>query len=392
MNILMLSLINTEQNDAGKVHFLELAYSFSKIGNQVSCVLPRGAIDERFTKNCRIHQLPFKSSDNYFFLLFLNILLFIRALSLVNKNTDFVYIRFRLLPCNFLKILLILTGKKTFIFTEHPGWVEREMMIENHSRIKANIGKFLQKSDSQSADFTLAMTEGIMEKHIENGLPANKISVLQNGTNTDHYFPLNREIVLSFLKNQFSLPENAVIFGFSGNISKWQGINDLINASIQLMDEFPVYLLIIGTGKYLDEIKRKISQLNVNHRIFLKENVPYADMNIWNNCIDIAFAPKVKSLDGFTSPLKLRDYAACGKPVISTAIRGIKEFEPYGWLITYELNSSENLEMKMRELLQNPERIKQMGLKAREFAENYFSWDKVAQKTIDIYANYENKI
>lgn len=392
MKIFMLSLIDPELNDAGKVHFLELAYSFSKIGHEVSCVLPKGNPGKRFKDKIRFYTLPMGINENYLYILLMNILQFFWVFWYIKKDISFIYIRFRLIPCFFLKILLKLKGLNPVIFTEHPGWVEREMQIEGQSGWKVRIGSFLQVMDAKYADMVLAMTEGTQEKHLENGLNRKKINILQNGTNIEHYYPLETSVIEKFRREVLTIPENSLVFGFSGNISKWQGIEDLIKASATLMKDFPIYLLIIGSGKYLEEIKQTIEQQNMGARIILKENIPYAEMNLWNNCIDVAFAPKVKSLDGFTSPLKIRDYAACGKPVISTAIRGIKEFEPYGWLITYELNKPNDLEDKMRMILKDKAYLSEMGKKGRIFAEQYFSWDKVAQTTIDIYlkrAEYE---
>jgi glycosyltransferase involved in cell wall biosynthesis len=386
----MLSLINPNLNDAGKVHFLELAYSFSKNGHQVHCILPKGNIDKRFLDKFRCCQLPFKVKDIYLFILFLNILQFVWSFFLINKNTNIVYIRFRLLPCSFLKLLLKLRRLKPLILTEHPGWVQREMLIEGHNSLSADFGKLLQIQDAKSADLVLAMTEGTKDMLVNNSLYVNKVNVLQNGTNIDHYYPLDQKVISEFKKNVLQLPDNSIILGFSGNISKWQGLDDLISASANLINEFPLFLLIIGTGKYIDDIIKKINDLNLNDRVIIKKNVPYSDMNIWNNCIDVAFAPKIKSLDGFTSPLKIRDYAACGKPVISTAIRGIKEFEPYGWLITYELDKPNDLENKIRALLNVDNSIEIMGKKGRDFACEYFSWDKVAQSTINICSEFEN--
>lgn len=380
-----MSLIDPCLNDAGKVHFLELAYSFSKLGHRVECILPKGEIDQRFKEDIKIYSLPFKIKNKYTYIFLLNLLQFLWAFWYIKKDLNFIYIRFRLLPCLLLKWMIKLKRLDSMILTEHPGWVEREMQIEAHSNVKIKIGKMLQIMDAKFANIVLAMTEGTRDKHLENGLNKNKVYVIQNGTNIDHYYPLEFSIIENFKKNVLNLPENSIVFGFSGNISKWQGVEDLVTASSALMNDYPLYLLIIGYGNHLNEIKQRIKQLNLENRIILKENIPYAEMNLWNNCIDVAFAPKVKSLDGFTSPLKIRDYAACGKPVISTDIRGIKEFEPFGWLITYELNKPNNLEDKMRAILKSKTKIAEMGKKAREYAEQCFSWDKVAQASIDIY-------
>jgi len=135
----------------------------------------------------------------------------------------------------------------------------------------------------------------------------------------------------------------------------------------------------------LDEIKKLITKENLKDFIILKENIPYKEVNLWMNIIDIAFAPKIKELDGITSPLKLRDYAASGNAVISTRIRGIKEFEQFGWLETFDPEVDGELEQKIDFLVSNPEKIVKMTKMSRDYAENNFSWNRVAKKIVEIF-------
>jgi len=385
MKILMLGLINPEKNDAGKIHFLELGYSLSKNGHQVTCILPLGRIDKRFTDNLYIIFLPLKYKERYLYLFLLNMLQFYYTVRTLKDTYDFIYIRFRMLPCSMLRLFYRKIRPLPFIMAEHAGWIEREMKIEGSKGFSTLIGKHLQMRDAQSADFVVAMTEGTRDMHISNGLSANKIAVVQNGTNIDHFYPLNIEERVVLRERLLSIHQDSIVFGFIGNISKWQGIEELLEAYLFLCKKYPLYLLIIGTGKYLKEIEKKVLESNNSDRIIIKKNVSYTEMNLWINCMDVAFAPKVKQLDGFTSPLKIRDYSASGKPVISTNIIGIKEFEKYGWLQTYEFGNRVDLTDKMERLLLNPNRILEMGNLARTYAEENFSWDRVAARITELY-------
>ena len=174
-----------------------------------------------------------------------------------------------------------------------------------------------------------------------------------------------------------------IVIGFIGNISKWQGIDDIVNSFANINNNFNnVYLLIAGSGMYKEELERKISECCYADRIIIKPNIPYNEVNMWMNVIDIAVAPKTKKLNiaGY-SPLKIRDYAAAGCAVVSTDVNGIVELEQHGWLRTYNPDIPGSLDDLLINLLEKGLYV-DMGHKARLYAEQNFDWLKIAEVII----------
>ncbi len=91
---------------------------------------------------------------------------------------------------------------------------------------------------------------------------------------------------------------------------------------------------------------------------------------------------------------------ACGTPVVASAVGGIKEvvipgetgllvpFAPKGHA---ELDPkdpdgfSRDLASAINQLLDDPERLRQMGQRSRERVEQFFSWTSIARWTLDFY-------
>jgi glycosyltransferase involved in cell wall biosynthesis len=91
---------------------------------------------------------------------------------------------------------------------------------------------------------------------------------------------------------------------------------------------------------------------------------------------------------------------ACETPVVASAVGGIPEAVAHGetgLLVPFEPVSSQDFEPVVPEqfskdlasavnrLLNDPGTMREMGRKARERVERYFSWTSIAQRTLGFY-------
>src|SRR5262249_1428108 len=97
---------------------------------------------------------------------------------------------------------------------------------------------------------------------------------------------------------------------------------------------------------------------------------------------------------------------ACGTPVVASAVGGIKEVVvsgETGLLVPFEPRGGGDFEPKdpdrfardlagaITTLLADPGRRAQMGLRARERVERFFSWTSIARRTCDFYRELVRK-
>jgi len=81
-------------------------------------------------------------------------------------------------------------------------------------------------------------------------------------------------------------------------------------------------------------------------------------------------------------PIKMCEYMASGKPVISTSLPGIMKEFGYDNGVTYVDQPAEVLK-KAIELCNDDGSIREQGARARRFVEKY-SWDKITDEFQDI--------
>lgn len=377
MKIFMTALFDTRISDASLIHVCEIANSFVKLGNQVTLLTTKWGTDNLLLDSkINIQQIPFFYKDSIFNAMIFSVLQFFYFL-LSKKDYDIFYLRWRLLPIGFFKFLCF---KKDIKFvTEHNGWIESEMKLQYKNKLWSKFGKFLQILDAIFSEKVIVVTQGIKDKLLSCSINSEKVIVVGNGTNLEKFHPiLNRKIIKHNL-----LHREEIVLGFMGNIAKWQGVDFLINAFCELRNvNDKIILVIIGDGKYKEEIKQMTDKSIYKNDILIKDNVPYNEVNLWINLFDIALAPKSGSLNDIGySPLKIRDYCAAGKAVVSSKVNGIKELEGNGWLWTYkEGDYKEFIDIILKII--NNENFEIIEKQARDYSKRYFSWDVCAEKIL----------
>ena len=154
-----------------------------------------------------------------------------------------------------------------------------------------------------------------------------------------------------------------------------------------IYDKYPeTRLLVIGGGRQLKYLQETYGHLEY---IQFLGSVPYQNSNDYINCFDIALLPKQGLDDIGYSPIKLYAYAAAGRAILASDIRGIKELEPNKFLRLHQPGNSQDLAAKAIEMISHPEQLSQMGMIAREYAEQHFSWKLVTDKIIQAMENYD---
>lgn len=378
MHILMLGNFDPGTNSASKVHFFEVMNAFARKGHDVDALVPKGlSKDASLEQGTHLVELPVRGGESSLVRAALVTLLqFVWLFFTLKRRHDAVYIRWRLAPALMVRLVALLKGLRPLIVTEHNGWVELEYSLQRGDTPLARVAKWLQVADARSADLVVCVTDGIRDRLLDAGVSSHKLVVQGNGTNVEHFHPL--EARKERLMGLFS--REGTVLGFMGNIAKWQGLDDLLHAfEMAAAKHGDVLLLVIGSGMYSRQFEERCAVSPARDRIMLRPHVAYEQANEWMNAMDIAFAPKSKALDSIGySPLKIRDYAAAGLPVVSTRVRGIAELEPHGWLRTYDPDDSGALDALLDELLADRTELAAMGGRARRYARKEFSWDNVA--------------
>ena len=209
----------------------------------------------------------------------------------------------------FICYLLILFKQKVILEIHHDTKIE--------GRITKFILKYSNFLNKKNLINIVAITNSVKDLFVTKyNVNSKKITVLPSGSSIKiKYLP-------KFCKNK------RMKIGYFGSISPSKGINTLIKLS--KIDPYNDYYIYGGTKKEISRIKL----LNLNKNLFLNENIPYADLSNIMLKMDILTIPytgvvksagEVDDISKYTSPLKLFDYLAVGKMIISSDLKVLKE-------------------------------------------------------------------
>jgi glycosyltransferase involved in cell wall biosynthesis len=209
-------------------------------------------------------------------------------------------------------------------------------------------------------------------------VPAEKVSVIHNGANTELFRPRDQQEC----RMELGLNLNDNYICFVGSLEPWQGIEYLIRSIPRISNAIKnVKFLIVGDGLLKEELERLSDELGIGKLIKFTGYVPYSEVPTYINASDVCVAPftYVRNEKIGLSPLKIYEYLACGKPVVATSIRGVGDLITMtnsGIVVRPE--NERNLAEAIVRLLSNKELRDEMGKRGAKVVEEQYSWKSVA--------------
>lgn len=181
---------------------------------------------------------------------------------------------------------------------------------------------------------------------------------------------------------QYNWQENSIVC-FS-RLSKEKGLFTLIEA----MKGLNIKLKIIGEGPIKESVVSKVKILNLKNIDFLG----YVTVEKLKEEIRKSMFVVVPSEWYENNPSSIIEGFALGKPAIGARIGGIPELIKENETgLTFESGNSEDLKVKIIQLLKNTAGIEQMGRNARRKVEEEFNTEIYYEKLLNIYKIALNK-
>jgi glycosyltransferase involved in cell wall biosynthesis len=173
----------------------------------------------------------------------------------------------------------------------------------------------------RKADCFIAISLEIRQQLIDIGVDDKKILCITNGINIKKFSPAPANIK-SGLRQKLSLPEDVIIFVYTGRIVVSKGILLLLEVWKQLMLQYNnIHLLLVGSGKgSFDDCDREAYDYIVKQK--LEKNISLTgsvdNVNEYLMASDIFVLPS--DYEGFS--LALLEGLACALPSIATKVGG----------------------------------------------------------------------
>ena len=169
--------------------------------------------------------------------------------------------------------------------------------------------------------------------------------------------------------------------GFVGSFYRYQGLQCLLDAFAIIRRTRPsVHLLLVGDGEGALELKQQADRLALNPCITWAGRIPYQEVPTWIGAMTLCVAP-FRGDRGETSPVKIFDYLACGRPVIASAIPSVSAtFLQEAGVALVPPDDPAALAQAVMVLLNDPDRQVRMASIGRRFVKQRFSWTHLTNR------------
>jgi glycosyltransferase involved in cell wall biosynthesis len=237
-------------------------------------------------------------------------------------------------------------------------------------------------------DLIIAMSNNIAHSLIKAGIAKKKIVIIPNGIDIKKYHPNNSGVGIR--KRLNLLKSNSVIL-FVGNLMISKGLNVLIEAISQVINETPkCKLIMVLELKHKNFNKRKKELYNRINALGISENVIELGMINYMPelmaAIDVVVVPYIDTQGPSDYPLILMEAMSAGKCVIGTNTGGIPELiknNKNGVLVPPD--NKHELANAIINIITSNDLRKKYEKSARDFIIKNYSLDIIKKKHQNIY-------
>jgi glycosyltransferase involved in cell wall biosynthesis len=211
-------------------------------------------------------------------------------------------------------------------------------------------------------------------------LPDHESEIWTSGVNINLFKPKHNDSA----KDSFKII-------YHGSISENRGLQNAVKALAHIKDQ-NVELNLLGEGNGLNELKRLSYELGLERRVVFFDSVPYYEVPKYIQAADVGILP-FPDWPGWntSSPQKLFEYLACGKPVIVTRIPAhtnvLKGSDFAFWA---ESSSPEAIASAIVKAFNSKDKFEAIGTKARQLVVEKYSWESQAQR-LEGFLDRKNK-
>ncbi|MBC7452071.1 MAG: glycosyltransferase family 4 protein [Cytophagales bacterium] len=224
----------------------------------------------------------------------------------------------------------------------------------------------------------ILLSEGMRAYMLKKGIPAEKFSVLYNGTNIHQFSPVAGK---EALRKQYNIPIEQFIVLYAGTMGVANRLEFFVDAAahIEALGNTSICFYFIGGGNRLDAMKKYAAQKNLSSVLFLdsmskdlvSDYFRLADIGI------VSFAPF--DILETNSANKYYDYLASGLPVLIN-YEGWQKIAIEDAHCGYSVTDVETAGAKIIQLSQQPEEYSTMSANARVLAEDQYDRNIIAMQ------------
>lgn len=238
------------------------------------------------------------------------------------------------------------------------------------------IAKVIEKQIIKNSTRVIAINEGLKDYVVGFGADPTTTQIIPGGVDFERFNP--SKIDSHKIREKYSISEGDLVLFFMGWIYEFSGLKEVILELSKVKNAYPnLKLMVVGEGDYYPQLKEIIKNSSTQDRVILTGSKPYDEIPQLISAADICLLPAYNNeVMKDIVPIKMYEYLAMHKPVISTKLPGVmKEFGHDNGVIY--VDKPEDVIKKVIEL--NEEDLQRNSLRAKEFIKKY-GWDVIVSQ------------
>lgn len=243
-----------------------------------------------------------------------------------------------------------------------------------------NMAQFIASSYSRHVPVIVAETDELKTMLVKHrNISPNKIEVVGLGVDHSLFYPMDKKLAREFLH----ISPDATLLLYVGAMDKYHDLSPVIE-SIDKVKRPSLELHIVGDGEHLVRYKEKAKR--TDSKVQFHGRVPHSMIPKYIAAADLCIAPYrvnafYSELVTF-STLKIPEYMACGRPVVSVPSGHIKKLIDdcvSGFLFPNDVASWTSF----FKAFPSREQLEEIGRAASQAVES-LSWEKTAARYLEL--------
>jgi len=312
------------------------------------------------------------------------------ALIRLRRHYDLIFVSgFRVLGLSAVLISQCF-GKVCVLKADSPGEMSGQFFTDGLRKLGLRPSSLIFKSFLwlrntilRRADTFVAISSEIASELTAHGVSPEIIHMIPNSVDTHRFCPVSPH-EKRVLRQKLGLPANDKIVTYSGRLVSYKGLPLLVRVWQDVQRQYPnARLVLVGSGG-LDihnceaELREYVRANGLEHSIQFAGQV--GNVHEYLQASDIFVFPTEREAFG----ISLIEAMACGLPVVSTPVGGIKdilEHEHDGLVVT--AGDAQQLHKALDRLITDPALVARLSKAACQTARSRYSTEDVMAKYID---------
>lgn len=221
----------------------------------------------------------------------------------------------------------------------------------------------------------IAISENLKNNFLNSGFNSSAVLVAHDGVDLGEF---DIQISKEEARNKTNLPKNTKIVMYTGHLFPWKGV-DILGEAAKLLPAVK-FVFIGGMSTDTESFKNKFGKIE---NISVLGHKPHKEIAILLKAADVLVLPNSakEKISAYTSPLKLFEYMASGRPIVASDLLSIKEILNNQNSVLVGSDSSEELVRGIELVLNESDGGEALAEKAFEDVKNY-TWQNRVKKIL----------